>query len=229
MLKTFEHEATMPVTKYEQTLFIVDDDRQMCQSLVALLETLGYSVRSFNSARAFQSFYRAHMPGCLLLDIQMAAQNGLSLYEQLLQEEKRLPVIFITAHANVDVAVAAMKTGAIEFLEKPFDRHRLVECIQKALVLDSQWRKRDCDFAQIHKRIEKLNKRDRETLNLILSGEPNKAMASKLDLSERAVEMRRASIMRKLQVRNLAELLDLTVSHRIFSDLRQAKQSNILF
>jgi FixJ family two-component response regulator len=229
MLKNVEHEAMTAVAKREQTLFIVDDDRQMCQSLVVLLETLGYSVQAFSTTSGFLRYYKTQMPGCLLLDIQLPAQNGLSFYEQLLEEGKRLPVIFITAHANVDVAVAAMKTGAIEFLEKPFDRKRLVECIEKALNFDLQWRKRDSDFAELHNRIQKLNQRDRETLNLILSGEPNKAMASKLDLSERAVEMRRASIMRKLQVRNLAELLELTVSHRILSDLRQAKHSNILF
>jgi FixJ family two-component response regulator len=228
MLKSSAENLVLPAAENEPTLFIVDDDRQMCQSLVALLETLGYRVQAFYSALGFTRFYRANMPGCLLLDIQLPTQDGLALYEQLLHEGKRLPVIFITAHANINLAVAAMKTGAVEFLEKPFDRHRLVECVQKALALDAQWRKREADFHAIHDRILRLTERDRETLEFTLSGEPNKAIAAKLSLTERAVEMRRAAIMRKLQVRSLAELLDLTVSHRILSDLRTAKQANPL-
>ncbi len=228
MLKNSLNDPELSLVSPEQSLFVVDDDRQMCQSLVALLETLEYRVHAFYSASGFIRFYRANMPGCLLLDIQLPVQNGLSLYEQLLREGKRLPVIFITAHANVNLAVAAMKTGAIEFLEKPFDRYRLVECIQKALAIDSQWRKNEAEFSALHERIIKLTSRDRETLELILNGEPNKAIAVKLSLTERAVEMRRAGIMRKLGVRNLAELLDLTLSHRILSDLRSAKQANPL-
>jgi FixJ family two-component response regulator len=229
MLKSAPNQAAMqssPAT--EPTLFVVEDDRQMCQSLVALLETLRYRVQAFYSASGFIRFYRPNMPGCLLLDVQLPVQDGLAMYEQLLSEGKRLPVIFITAHANIKLAVAAMKTGAVEFLEKPFDRHRLVECIQKAMALDLLWRKGESEFAAISERIAKLTSRDRETLELILSGEPNKAIAAKLALTERAVEMRRAGIMRKLQVRSLAELLDLTISHRILSDLRSAKQANSL-
>jgi FixJ family two-component response regulator len=220
--------ATQTALASEQTLFIVDDDRQMCQSLVALLETLGYRVQAFYSASGFTRFYRPNMPGCLLLDIQLPVQNGLSLYEQLIREGKRLPVIFITAHANVNLAVAAMKTGAVEFLEKPFDRHRLVDCVQKALAIDTEWRKSEAKFTAINELISKLTNRDRETLDFILSGQPNKTIAAKLSLTERAVEMRRAGIMKKLQVRSMAELLDLTVSHRILSDLRTAKQANPL-
>ena len=115
-----------------------------------------------------------------------------------------------------------MKTGAIEFLEKPFDRHTLVDRIQKALALDAKWRQRDADFAALQQRIGRLTDRDRETLALLLAGESNKMIAAKLLLTERAVEMRRASLMRRLQVNSLAELIDLTVTHRIHSELRFA-------
>jgi FixJ family two-component response regulator len=207
------------------TVFVVDDDLHMRESLSALLEALRFRVRGFSNAESFYRFYQPEMPGILLLDVQMPVQSGLQLYETMLQEGKRLPVIFITAHADVTTAVAAMKTGAIEFLEKPFDRHSLVELVPKALELDVQWRKGDAEFATLKGQIESLSSRDRETLQLILAGESNKSMAAKLFITERAVEMRRASIMRKLKVRTLAELLDLTVSYRILSELRYATTS----
>jgi len=210
----------MPAAPNTSTVFVVDDDEQMCRSLAALLEAMHFSVRSFSSAAGFHRFYRADMPGVLLLDVQMPAQSGLELYEQLLQEGKRLPVIFITAHTNVPTAVAAMKTGAIEFLEKPFEGKALAELVRKGLELDTQWRRREAEFAAIKERVERLSERDRETLNLILAGESNKVMAAKLFISQRAVEMRRAGIMRKLKVKSLAELLDLTITYQILSSLR---------
>jgi FixJ family two-component response regulator len=152
----------------------------------------------------------------------MPLQNGLQLYEILLQEGKRLPVIFITAHADVTTAVAAMKTGAIDFLEKPFARNSLVDLVRKALEMDAQWRTREAEFAALKGQVETLSVRERETLSLILAGESNKSMAAKLLITERAVEMRRAGIMRKLKVRTLAELLDLTITYQIHSDLRNA-------
>src|SRR6478752_1131833 len=215
----------MPAAPKNSTVFVVDDDPDMCRSLVALLEAMRFSVRSFQSASSFHRFYRADMPGVLLLDVQMPVQSGLKLYEQLLQESKPLPVIFITAHTDVPTAVAAMKTGAIEFLEKPFHGTTLAELVRKGLELDAQWRRREADFAALKERVERLSERDRETLNLILAGESNKTMAAKLFISQRAVEMRRAAIMRKLDVRSLAELLDLTITYQILSELRSATGS----
>jgi len=209
------------------TVFVVDDDQQMRDSLIALLEVLEFSVHAFGSPGSFHRFYRADMPGCLLLDIRMPRQSGLELYEQLLKEGKRLPVIFITAHADVSTAVAAMKTGAIEFLEKPFDRETLVERLRKALALDAEWRERDARFAEIAERVARLTDRQRETLELIRSGDTNKAIAAKLLLTERAVEMRRSSIMRKLQVRSVAELIDLTSTHRVLDDVRKAAEHRL--
>src|SRR5215218_7956159 len=110
-----------PAAPSHQTVFVVDDDQEMRDSLRALLVILGFQVTAFATPGSFHRFYRSEMPGCLLLDIRMPRQTGLELYERLLEEGKRLPVIFITAHADVGTAVAAMKTGAIEFLEKPFD------------------------------------------------------------------------------------------------------------
>jgi FixJ family two-component response regulator len=209
---------------HSPTVFVIDDDKQLLDSLVVLLEVLGFQVRAFSRPNHFRQFFRRGMAGCLLLDIHLPQQNGLDFYEQLLREGARLPVIFITAHADVSTAVAAMKTGAIEFLEKPFDRDTLVDRLQKALALDAQWRLRDAEYSALAERIRQLSDRDRETLKLIQAGESNKSMATKLFLTERAVEMRRATIMKKLQVDSVAELLDLTITHRILSELRQESQ-----
>jgi FixJ family two-component response regulator len=213
----------MPTTsEFNPTVFVVDDDDEMRDSLKALLDVLGFTVRTFSSGSSFEHFYQPNMPGCLVLDIRMPKQSGLELYEQLLKAGKRLPVIFITAHADVQTAVAAMKTGAVEFLEKPFERQRLLDRVQAALALDSQWREREARYAAIDERIRRLSDRERETLERILAGDSNKAMAGKLFLTERAVEMRRSSIMKKLEVGSLAELLDLAVTYRILDELRQA-------
>jgi FixJ family two-component response regulator len=217
----------MPLDETKPTVFVVDDDRQLRDSINALLDAVGLQVHCFGTPAAFRHFYHREMSGCLLLDIRMPGQDGLELYEQLLSQGARLPVIFITAHADVSTAVAAMKTGAIEFLEKPFVPKTLVELVQKALALDAQWRQRENEFAALEQRIGRLSERDQETLDLILAGESNKTMAAKLFLTERAVEMRRATIMRKLQVRSLPELLDLTVSHRILSEVRATTQQKL--
>jgi FixJ family two-component response regulator len=205
-----------------QTVFVVDDDEQMRQSLVALLTVLGFEVKAFSAPGAFHRFYRPQMSGCLLLDIRMPRQSGLELYEQLLLEGKKLPVIFLTAHADVSTAVAAMKTGAIEFLEKPYERETLVKLVRKALALDATWRASEARFAAIADRLNKLSAAQRELLDLIRSGETNKAIAARLAITERAVEMRRSTIMRKLEVRSVAELVDLISTHRILVELRGA-------
>jgi FixJ family two-component response regulator/signal transduction histidine kinase len=212
----------LPHPPANPTVFVVDDDRQMRQSVVALLEALRFSVHAFGAAGAFHRYYRPDMHGCLLLDIRMPRQSGLELYEQLLHEGKRIPVIFMTAHADVTTAVAAMKTGAIEFLEKPFDGETLADRIHKAFTLDAQWRRQDAEFAALNARIERLTDREQETLKLIQAGDTNKAIASKLAITERAVEMRRSAIMRKLQVRSAAEVIEMSATHRILADLRRA-------
>jgi FixJ family two-component response regulator len=208
-------------------VYVVDDDQQMRDSLCALLDVLGFQASAFATPNRFHRFYRSEMPGCLLLDIRMPSQTGLELYELLLEEGKRLPVIFITAHADVSTAVAAMKTGAIEFLEKPFDREILLDRVRKALAIDAEWRAGDVRFADLVDRVGRLSPRERVTLAMIQAGESNKSMAVKLCLTERAIEMRRSAIMRKMQVRSVAELVDLTVTHRILADLRRAAKNRI--
>jgi FixJ family two-component response regulator len=209
-------------------VFVVDDDADLRGSLEGLLRALGQTVLTFPSGYQFRQFYRPHMPGCLVLDVHMPRQNGLELYSQLLSEGNRLPVIFMTAHADVSTAVAAMKTGAIEFLEKPFDRATLEDRLQKALALDAQWRAQDRQLKEFDDRLARLNERERATLQLLLDGHPNKVIAARSDITERAVEMRRARIMEKLEVRTVAELLSLAVTHRVMQEVRQLQQSGQL-
>jgi FixJ family two-component response regulator len=212
---------------HDANVCIVDDDQDLLDSLAALLEVVGYSVRAFSGPDGFLRYYRPEMPGCLVLDLRMPRQSGLELYEQLLLNGKRVPVIFITAHADVSTAVAAMKNGAIAFLEKPFDGETLVHHVKKALAIDAEWRQQDADYAALAQRIRQLSDRDRETLHLIQAGESNKSMAAKLFLSERAVEMRRSAIMKKLNVRSLAELVDLTTTHRMLTEFRKARYERL--
>ncbi|HEY4234700.1 MAG TPA: response regulator [Lacipirellulaceae bacterium] len=211
-----------PADTTSPTVFVVDDDEQMRDSLEVLLEVVGFAVRPFASPGSFQRYYRPQMPGCLLLDIRMPRQDGLALYEQLLSAGKRLPMIFITVQADALTPETAMRTGAIELLEKPFDREMLVDRVRKALALDAQWRQRDADIAALEERVRRLSDRERETLEMIEAGQSNKAMAAKLFLTERAVEMHRSAIMRKLQVGSMAELVDLTATPNILAELRTA-------
>jgi len=191
----------------------------MRDSLVGLIRATGIAAKGFATGGAFYKTYQRDAPGCLVLNVRMSGQCGLELYQQLLREGKRLPVIFITAHADVSTAVAAMKNGAVEFLEKPCAHQTLLTLVRNALALDAQWRQRTAKFSAIDQRIARLNDRDEETLRLILAGVSNKAMASRLYISERAVEMRRAAIMRKLEVRSLAELLEVVITHRVMADI----------
>jgi FixJ family two-component response regulator len=201
-------------------VFLVDNDKQLLDSLVALLETHALQVRAFRRPESFLQFYRREMAGCLVLDVGMPRQYGIKTYAQLLRDGKRLPAIFMSARADVSTAVAAMKSGAIEFLEKPLDCDRLLERVRNALALDARWRQEEAHYAAISGRMALLSDRDRETLKLIQAGRSNKSIAASLFLTERAVEMRRSTIMRKLQVHSLAELLELVTTHRILTAQR---------
>jgi FixJ family two-component response regulator len=209
------------VSQPKPTVFVVDDDAPMRHSLQGLIAALGYEVQAFASAAQFRQHYKPYMAGCLVLDVHLPRQNGLELYAQLLQEGKRLPVIFITGHADVSTAVAAMKTGAIEFLEKPFSRTTLEDRLRKALTIDAQWRGQAAAIADMEDRLSRLNDGERDTLQLILEGHLNKVIARRCGISERGVEMRRARIMSKLDVKSVAELLDFTTTYRILSEIRQ--------
>jgi FixJ family two-component response regulator len=194
-------------------VYIVDDDPDMRDSLRWLLTTVGLRTLAFSSAAEFIREYSGHGPACLVLDIRMPGESGLDLLEQLTSSGLRIPVLFITAYADVPMAVRAMKSGAVEFLEKPFNGQVLLEKVQRALKRDADRLARESSLEQVQERLEKLTGKEREVLEMIWNGRPNKEIAARLDVTPRAVEMRRASLMRKLGVRSLPDLLRLTIGH----------------
>ncbi len=195
----------------EPTVYIVDDDADMRDSLGFLMTTVGLRVAIFASASEFLAAFAPKGPGCLVFDVRMPGMSGLDLYESLVARGEAMPVIFITAFADVPMAIRAMKSGAVEFVEKPFNRQDLLDRVLRAIQVDTQRRKLIADREAVRKRFQRLTKKERDVLELVLSGKPNKSISSSLEITPRAVEMRRANLMKKLEVTSLAELVRLKV------------------
>ncbi len=197
----------------EPTVYIVDDDPDMRDSLRWLLKTVGLRCVTYPSAIEFLKSFDGKGPACLVLDVRMPGASGLDLFEEINARNWRLPVLFITAYADVPMAVRAMKSGAVEFLEKPFNGQALLEKIQKAVKDDAERLCRETELGEVRARLEKLTGKEREVLGMIRDGRPNKEIAARLDVTPRAVELRRASLMKKLGVNSLPELMRLTMGH----------------
>lgn len=205
-------------------VFIVDDDTDMRDSLAYLMRSVGLQTAVYASAQDFFEGYQRGTPGCLVCDVRMPDMSGLELYERLVAEGSSLPVIFMTAYADVPMAIRALKSGAVEFVEKPFHAQTMLERVQRALAEDRQRWEAEARFLDMERRLATLTDKEQEALTLIMDGSPNKAIAVKFDITERAVEMRRASIMRKLQVHSLAELIRLVTEYNIFSENRTRRR-----
>ena len=198
-----------PSDKISPTVFVVADDQQLLDSLEILLDVLGFAVRPFTSVAHFLSYYRPQMPGCLLIDIHLPGSSIQEVSDQFRQRGLRLATIVI-GQGSDRAGIAPDEPSDVHILATPIDREALVESVHKALALDAQWRRRDAESAALEERIRRLSDRDRETLQMILAGEPNKSIAARLFLSERAAKMRRSALLRKLKVRTVAELTNLT-------------------
>ncbi|MHB1558741.1 MAG: response regulator transcription factor [Isosphaeraceae bacterium] len=196
----------------QPVVYIVDDDPDMRDSLQWLMKTVGLRSRTFASADEFLRNFSADGPGCVILDVRMPGTSGLDLFEELVAGGEGIPVIFITAFADVPMAVRAMKSGAVSFVEKPFNRQTLLDKVQRAIRDDAERRARLAARASLAQRFDRLTDKEREVLDLIKEGRPNKDIAHSLQITSRAVELRRSSLMRKLGVRSLIELLRLTVT-----------------
>ena len=207
----------------EPTVYVVDDDPDMRDSLHWLMRTVGLEVQVFSSASAFLEDFDPDGPGCLVFDVRMPGTSGLELYEELVARGHGMPVIFITAYADVPMAVRALKSGAVEFVEKPFNRQALLDRVQRAIKDDAERRKRLADRAALALRFSLLTDKEREVLELVKAGHPNKAISALLGITSRAVEMRRASLMNKLGVRSLAELLRMTIELEIVPGRKAAR------
>jgi len=189
------------------TVYIVDDDEQMCKSLRWLIEPLGLNVRTFQSPRDFLQGFDPHVPACLVLDVRMPGMSGLDLQDELVAAAIAIPIIFITAHADVAMSVRAMKKGAVEFLEKPFNQQVLIEKVQAAIEADAAARLRRAEIEVVAARVAMLSEREREVMSLIVNGASNKAIAGDLGITVRTVEAHRAKVMEKMRAESIVELL----------------------
>ena len=193
--------------KPEPTVFVVDDDEELCEGLRWLLESEGLNVQTHTSAEAFLDAYDTECPGCLVLDVRMGGMSGLELQAKLAEQGLSAPVIILTGHADVPMAVQATKAGAVEFLQKPADDQVLLDSIQRAIELDAQVRERQAANAGFAARIELLTPRQREVLDLVVAGKANKQIAAGFGVSPRTVEVHRKRIMRKLRVKSSVDLV----------------------
>jgi two-component system response regulator FixJ len=190
-----------------KTVFVVDDDAGVRQGLRFMLRAAGYSVEAFPSARSFLEDYDPRRGGCLLLDVQMPQMTGLELQQRLNVRGWRIPVIFITGHGTVPMAIAAMKAGAFDFIEKPLRDDTLLESIERALHWNDRAYEERLERATLQARATLLTPRERDVFELVAAGEPNKVIARQLGISFRTVELHRAHITEKLQARSLSDLI----------------------
>lgn len=193
----------------EARVFIVDDEEAVRDSIGLLLRSVGLRAQGFPDARAFLDAYRPEQPGCLVLDIRMPRMSGLELQQELNRRGWGIPVIFISGHGDVPMAVEAMRAGAVDFLQKPFKDDELIRRVQKALDQDERLREQLSGRDQIRARFDALTPREREIAARLVAGEANKVIAIELGLSERTVELHRAHIMQKMEARGLAQLVQL--------------------
>jgi two-component system, LuxR family, response regulator FixJ len=204
-------------TRYK--VIVVDDDAAVRDSLDALLSALGYETECFETGVAFLDACDAVGGGCVLLDIRMPDMNGMEVQVQLHERRPDLPVVMITGHGDVSMAVRAMKAGAVDFIEKPIREEALIESVEAAMQLAQQAERRQAIGELARGNVEKLTPREREVLELLVVGRPNKVIAQALDCSPRTVEIHRARIMEKMSARSLPHLVRLALVAGIEPDL----------
>jgi FixJ family two-component response regulator len=195
----------------EPVIYVVDDELAVRDSLTLLIESTGRVVRSFESAESFLNAYDPEQSGCMLLDVRMPLMSGHDLQDLLLNKGIHIPIIFISGHADIPDSAKAFRSGAVDFMEKPFNSEVLMARIDEALKKDVSFR---CDLAnrqRIQERIERLTAREKEVLGLIVSSHSNKSTAQILHISSRTVDVHRASIMEKMQAENVAELMSMVL------------------
>jgi RNA polymerase sigma factor (sigma-70 family) len=193
------------------TVFIVDDDAGVRDSLAMLLELKGFPTRKYPAAEAFLDDYRPEMPGCVVLDLRMPGMSGLELQAELARRGLRVPVIVVTAHGDVATTRAALKDGAVDFIEKPTDDEALLAAVAAALERDARDRAAASVASDISDRLARLTGREREVLTRVADGKHNREIAAELGISPRTVEVYKSRLMEKLQVRRVPELVPLVL------------------
>ena len=196
----------------EPTVFVVDDDASIRELLTWLMQRNSLAVRAFPDAREFLAAYVPDQPGCLVLDLHLPGMNGLELQQYLKAQGVLIPVIFLSGGADVPKAVRAVREGAVDFLEKPFDYKRVVELVRECVERDQVARAGRARRQAVSERLEQLTQREREVLDLVVAGKLNREIADALDISIKTVEAHRARLMEKLEVGSLAELVQAVVA-----------------
>ena len=194
------------------TVFVVDDEEAVGDSIAMLLRTVGLAARVYRDPRAFLDDYRPEQPGCLLLDVRMPHLGGLDVQRELARRNVALPVIFITGHGDVPMAVEAMRAGAIDFIQKPFNDDDLIRRVQQALEQDARERELLQRREELERRWQALTPREREIAARIAEGEGNKQVAAGLGISVRTAELHRAHVLRKMGARSIAQLVRMLVA-----------------
>lgn len=196
----------------DQVVFIVDDDAAVRDSIQELVESVGLQAEAYASAIAFLDVFQPQRPGCLVLDVRMAEMSGLVLQKQLNEIGASIPVIMLSGHANVPMAVQAMKAGAIDFIQKPYPEQALLDSINAALAADARARRLTRTSAEFDRRLKTLTDREKEVLDLTQSGSTSKEIATALAISPRTVETHRKNILRKLEISSVKFLLSCLAS-----------------
>lgn len=198
-------------------VYIVDDDQAMVESLKWIIESVGLKAKTYTHAQEFLAEYNPEQEGCLLLDVRMPGISGPELQAKLTEinaSTHTIPIIFISGHGDIPLAVRVMKAGAVDFLTKPFNDQILLESINKALRLDKENREKRHEVAERRARFALLSPREAQVLQGIVAGKPNKTISSELNISLKTVEAHRASLMRKMQVKSLPELVKLALANQ---------------
>lgn len=188
-------------------VFVVDDDEDVCDVLEGLFDSVGLPVKSFTSAMSFLESYEAEQQGCLITDIRMPGMSGMELQKEMLGRNIHLPIVMITGHGDIKTGISAMKAGAFDFVQKPFHNQELLDIVNQAIKKGLSGAERRQKISLSLKRVEGLSKRERQVLDLIVDGTPNKRIADQLNLSDKTIEFHRANIMKKMEARTLADLI----------------------
>jgi two-component system response regulator FixJ len=193
--------------EHPPTVFVVEDEAGVRESLRRLAQSVGLTAEIYPNAAVFLENLDRDRPGCLVLDVRLPGMSGLELQRELAERGVQLPVVMMTAYPDVSVAVEAMKAGAFDFLEKPFPAQRLLDSIQAAIAEDSRLRRRRARHREVQGRLAQLSPREREVMNLVAEGQTSSAIASRLGLRKKTVEVYRSHINRKMGARNVADLI----------------------
>ena len=208
------------MTDTQETVYVVEDDEAVRDSLELLLKSDGKPVKTYDNANAFLKDYSETMAGCIVLDIRMPGMDGMELQKKLNEKHSILPIIFVTGHGDVPMAVDAMKEGAVDFIQKPYREEALLQKIEAALEQDKEQRKTLGEKQEILRRVKSLTPREHEIMDRMIAGQANKVIAIELEISQRTVEIHRSRVMHKMGTHSLAHLVRMVLSVKDLIDAR---------